>query len=78
MGHAVGLGFKAQMDLGTLVPYKGHKCQITNFILNSKREFLKFRIFFFLHLQKRNYSYCLSIKFIIFICLKNRKYIFKL
>ena len=45
MGHTVGLGFKAQMDLGTLVLYKGHKCQITNFILNSKREFLKFRIF---------------------------------
>ena len=41
----------------------GHKCQITNFILNSKREFLKFKIFF-LHVQKKNYSYCLSLKFI--------------
>ena len=40
-----------------------HKCQITNFILNSKREFLKFKIFS-LHVQKRNYSYCLSLKFI--------------
>ena len=40
-----------------------HKFQITNFILNSKREFLKFKIFS-LHVQKRNYSYCLSLKFI--------------
>ena len=28
------------------------------------------------HVQKKNYSYCLSLKFILFICLKNKKYIF--
>ena len=53
---------------GNFIQKQDHKCQITNFILNSKREFLKFRIFSF-YVQKRNYSYCLSLKFILFICL---------
>ena len=37
--------------------------------MNSKRELLKFRIFS-LQVQKRNYNYCLFLKFIIFIYLK--------
>ena len=41
--------------------------------MNSKGEFLKFRT---LHIQKRNYNYYLSLNFILFICLKNKKKIF--
>ena len=60
---------------GNFILKCGHKCQITNFILNLKIKFLKFRIFSF-HIQKKNYNYCLSLKFIFFICLKNKKNIF--
>ena len=36
------------------------------------KKILKFKIFSS-YIQKRNYSYYLSLKFIIFICLKNKK-----
>ena len=48
-----------------------------HFKLKKKKQLLKFMIYF-LHVQKRNYSYYLSLKFIIFICLKNKKFKFKL
>ena len=54
---------------GNFIQKQDHKYQITNCILNSKRELLKFRIFS-LQVQKRNYNYCLFLKFIIFIYLK--------
>ena len=52
---------------------RSYKCQITNFILNLKIELLKFRIFF-LHAQKT--KLLVSLKFIIFICLKNKNIYF--
>ena len=43
------------------------------------KELLKFMIFSLTLKKKKNYSYCLSLKFIIFICLKSKKKnIFKL
>ena len=41
------------------------------FHFEFKKRIPKFRIFS-LHVEKRNYSYCLSLKFIIFICLKKK------
>ena len=40
------------------------------------KELLKFMIFSLTLKKKQNYSYCLSLKFIIFICLKSKKKIF--
>ena len=40
------------------------------------KELLKFMIFSLTLKKKKNYSYCLSLKFIIFICLKSKKNIF--
>ena len=45
------------------------------FHFEFKREFLNIG-FFSLHVQKKNYNYCLSLKFIFFICLKNKNIFF--
>ena len=45
---------------GNLSYKQGYKCQITNFILNSKRKLLKFNIFFF------HVHFFYSLKFSIF------------
>ena len=48
------------------------------FHFEFKREFLNIGFFFPSRSKKKNYNYCLSLKFIFFICLKNKNIFFKI
>ena len=48
------------------------------FHFEFKKRIPKINDFFFFHIQEINYSYCLFLKLIIFICLKNKLNIFSI